>query len=152
MGILLDTGILLRAFVRADPLNEPIRQAFALYRRQHEELLTTFQNVAEFSNVSTRPVSARGGYGIPVAKVTLRIRFIERLCRRLFENERSYEIWRQLIDRYDVTGVAVHDARLVAMMMAHGVDRILTANDRDFRRYEPEGIAIVTPESAIDVS
>jgi predicted nucleic acid-binding protein len=150
MSILLDTGILLRAFVKADPLNATICQAIAQYRRQGEELVTTFQNVAEFSNVSTRPVSARGGYGIPVAKVGLRVRFIERLCRKLFENERSYEIWRQLIDRYDVSGVAVHDARLVAIMQAHGVDRILTANERDFRRYEPEGIVIVTPQSVVD--
>lgn len=148
MSILLDTGILLRAFVKADPLNPSIRQAIVEYRRQREDLVTAFQNVAEFSNVSTRPVSARGGYGIPVAKVALRVRFVERLCRRLFENERSYEIWRHLIDRYDLSGVSVHDARLVAIMQAHGVDRILTTIERDFRRYEPEGIVVVTPQSA----
>jgi predicted nucleic acid-binding protein len=79
----------------------------------------------------------------------LRVRSIERLCNLLFEDERSYEIWRQLIVRHSVTGVAMHDARLVAIMKARGIDRILTVNDRDFRRYEPEGIVIITPQSAI---
>jgi hypothetical protein len=31
--------------------------------------------------------------------------------------------------------VQVHDARLVAAMLAHGVPQILTLNPRDFQRY-----------------
>jgi predicted nucleic acid-binding protein len=34
-----------------------------------------------------------------------------------------------------VSGVQVHDARLVAAMRVHGVKRILTFNERDFARY-----------------
>jgi predicted nucleic acid-binding protein len=34
-----------------------------------------------------------------------------------------------------VSGVQVHDARLVAAMRVHGVKSILTFNDRDFTRY-----------------
>lgn len=34
-----------------------------------------------------------------------------------------------------VSGVQVHDARLVAAMRVHGVKRILTFNDKDFVRY-----------------
>jgi hypothetical protein len=41
----------------------------------------------------------------------------------------------------------VHDARLAAMMLAWQVDSILTLNDRDFRRYEPEGIQVMNPEA-----
>jgi hypothetical protein len=32
-------------------------------------------------------------------------------------------------------GVNVHDARLVAAMIAHGVTHVLTANVKDFARY-----------------
>ena len=146
MAVLVDTGILLRAFVKVDPHNDSIRKTLAQLRRQGEDLVTTFQNVAEFTNVSTRPVSARGGYGVSPVKVSLRRGFIERLCRRLFESERSCDVWRQLIDRYQVTGVAVHDARLVAMMLDHNISQILTLNGSDFRRYEPEGIVTVAPD------
>ena len=34
-----------------------------------------------------------------------------------------------------VSGVQVHDARLVAAMHVHAVTHLLTLNDRDFTRY-----------------
>jgi hypothetical protein len=34
-----------------------------------------------------------------------------------------------------VSGAQVHDARLVAAMLAHGISHLLTLNDRDFTRY-----------------
>jgi predicted nucleic acid-binding protein len=145
MPALVDTGILLRVFVKADPHCGPIRATLRQLRRQNEELVATFQNVAEFFNVSTRPYSARGGYGHSVGVVQTRVNFIERLCRRLSEDDQSYLRWKYLVSKYNLTGVAVHDARLVAIMLTHGVMSVLTINDRDFRRYEPEGISILTP-------
>ena len=145
MAVLVDTGILLRAFVRAEPQNASIRRSFRELRGRDEEFVTAIQNIAEFSNVSTRPTSARGGYGFPVPKVVLRIRFIERLCRRLYESVDSYEIWRQLVVKHEITGVSVHDARLVSIMLANGVGKILTFNERDFRRFETDGITILSP-------
>ncbi len=34
-------------------------------------------------------------------------------------------------------GRQVHDANIVATMLAHGETRLLTANRSDFRRFEP---------------
>jgi hypothetical protein len=81
--------------------------------------------------------------------IEARVGFIERLCRRLFENERAYQHWKRIILKYNVMGVAVHDARLVAVMLAHGIQRVLTVNDRDFRRHEIEGIVVVTPQGLL---
>jgi predicted nucleic acid-binding protein len=145
MAVLVDTGILLRAFVKADPNCGAIRTALLDLRRRNEELVVTFQNVAEFVNVSTRPVSARGGYGQHVQKVLARVSFVERICTQLGEDESTYQVWKNLIARHELTGVAVHDARLVATMLTHGIASVLTMNDRDFRRYESEGIRILTP-------
>jgi predicted nucleic acid-binding protein len=149
MPVLVDTGILLRAFVPADPNCAPIREALMRLRRQNEQLVTSFQNIAEFVNVSTRPVSARGGYGLPLKIVEARVAFIERLGRRLPEIEATYQRWKGLLSKYGVTGVGVHDARLVALMLSHGVQQVITFNDRDFRRYEPEGIKVLTPQSIL---
>ena len=149
MPTLLDTGILLRVFAQIDPLYRETRQALLKLRREGEELLTSFQNVAEFVNVSTRPASARGGYGLSLELVDKRVRFVERVCHVVTENPPSYNRWRELVARYGVSGLAVHDARLVAIMLAHGVHRLLTLNDRDFRRYEPEGIVVVTPQALL---
>jgi len=40
-----------------------------------------------------------------------------------------------LVLTYQVRGAKVHDARLVAAMLAHGLTHILTFNNRDFARY-----------------
>ena len=50
-----------------------------------------------------------------------------------------------LVVTYDVSGVQVHDARLVALMIVHGVTHVLTFNTRDFARYAGEGIVAVDP-------
>jgi predicted nucleic acid-binding protein len=44
-----------------------------------------------------------------------------------------------------VSGVQVHDARLVAAMKTHGVTHILTFNVVDFQRYADEEIIAVDP-------
>jgi predicted nucleic acid-binding protein len=41
-----------------------------------------------------------------------------------------------------VLGTQLYDARLVAAMLAHGIDRILTFNVADFSRY---GVAVLHP-------
>jgi predicted nucleic acid-binding protein len=55
--------------------------------------------------------------------------------------------WRRLLVTYAVSGVQVHDARLVATMHVHGIKHILTFNGKDFARYtdieavRPRGIS-----------
>lgn len=48
---------------------------------------------------------------------------------------------------YGVSGVQVHDARLVAALLANGLTHILTFNASDFARYAPTGIVGVEPSS-----
>lgn len=46
---------------------------------------------------------------------------------------------------FAVSGVQVHDARLVAAMQAHNITHILTFNTSDFTRYASLGIVPVDP-------
>jgi|SRR3990172_7194277 len=149
MPTLIDTGILLRGFARTDSQYRDIRRALLKLRRQGEEFLTSFQNIAEFTNVSTRPTSSRGGYGLSVEMTDKRVQFIETACRVVTETPSSYARWRDLVIRHRVSGVAVHDARLIAVMLVHGAQKLFTLNEGDFRRYEPEGIVVVTPQSLV---
>ncbi len=43
--------------------------------------------------------------------------------------------WLMLVETHDVKGKNVHDARLVAVMMVHGITHLLTFNTDDFRRF-----------------
>jgi predicted nucleic acid-binding protein len=79
MDVLVDTGVLLRAFDRSLPEQRTIVRAFRKLWSVDHDLVTTSQNIAEFWNVATRPVQARGGFGLSVAVVDARVKLIERL-------------------------------------------------------------------------
>ena len=114
MRVLVDTGILLRAFNRSAPEQRVIFRALRKLWSENHELVTTSQNIAEFWNVSTRPAVARGGYGLSVQETERRVQLLEQLFRVLPDTPGIYPIWRQLVVRHAVLGVQVHDAKLVA--------------------------------------
>lgn len=51
--------------------------------------------------------------------------------------------WLHLVSTYRVIGRRVHDARIVAAMIVHGVTHLLTFNRDDFRQFPM--IVVVTP-------
>lgn len=147
MLCLLDTGILLRFVDQQDPLHSKVKDSVRTLRNRGTGLVTTTQNVAEFWNVATRPV-ANNGLGLPVSNVINLIeQVIDPLGRRINETEQAYIELKRLGKAYGFGGKQVHDARLVAMMLAGKVGSILTLNTRDFQRYQSEGIVVLTPEN-----
>jgi len=63
----------------------------------------------------------------------------------LLRDERQvFRFWRELVSQRDVRGKHAHDARLVAAMLRHGVEAILTFNVSDFRNFP--GIRAYSPE------
>ena len=137
---LVDTGILLRISRPADPNQAIVDAALATLAQASAELVYTHQNIAEFWNVCTRPLE-RNGIGLSVAKTVKEVQVIERTMRLLPDSEAVYREWRRLVETHAVSGAKVHDARLVASMVVHGVTHLLTLNPGDFARY-PEITAI----------
>jgi predicted nucleic acid-binding protein len=147
MAHLVDTGVLLRLLDRNDPQHSRIRQALRVFKGRGEKLVTSPQNIAEFWNVSTRPSTARGGYGLSCTETAQRTRILERLFTMVYETPAAYLQWRQLVVARGVMGVQVHDARLVALMQVHGIKHILTLNPADFSRYSD--LVVATPDQVI---
>ena len=141
---LADTNILLRFLLRNDPAYPSIRNAVRTLKTRGEQIVTTPQNIAEFWNVCTRPVTVRGGLGLSVEATEMRLRLLERHFPVLPDSPFVYERWKTLVLVHKVIGVNVHDARLAAAMLVHGVTHILTANVRDFVRYP--GVTAVRPD------
>ncbi|HEY4313825.1 MAG TPA: type II toxin-antitoxin system VapC family toxin [Pirellulales bacterium] len=142
MACLLDTGILLRAFDARNPQCRGIRQALRKLLSRQERLTVALQNIAEFWNVSTRPVESNG-FGLATDRIGQRLKLLESGCEVLTESDESYRIWKGLLAAHSISGVAVHDARLVSVMLANGISTIVTLNVKDFRRYS--GISAVVP-------
>ena len=143
MRILADSGILLRLFEPGDPRTDAVLRTLATLRGRGDTLVTAAQNVAEFWNVSTRPSTARGGFGLSLSDTVLRLEDVERGFTLLPELPTTYPIWRNLIVAHAVLGKQVHDARLAALMLSHGVTHLVTLNGRDFTRYP--GLTVIDP-------
>ena len=144
MIYLVDTNILFRFSRHEDPRYQIAREVAHKLQVNGHQLQTTLQNFAKFWNVSTRSANQNGFGRTPVETDDL-LQDLEEAFPLLLDSSNVYPVWRQLIVKYDVSGVQVHDARLVATMLVHDVKHILTFNTQDFVRYAPEGIVAVDP-------
>jgi predicted nucleic acid-binding protein len=142
MAYLADTNILLRLLHRGDPDHSVVRSSLRTLQRGGEQVCYAAQNLVEFWRVCTRPISANG-FGLSVAETDRRAKVIERLFTLLPDRAEIHVEWRRLVVSCSVSGVQVHDARLVAAMYAHGLQNLLTLNVADFDRYP--GIVAVHP-------
>ena len=143
---LTDTNILLRLNTSNDPDFTVIRGAVRSLTARGFRFCYMPQNIIEFWNACTRP-SRQNGYGLSIVDTQRRIREIEEAFTLLPDNEQIYPQWRRLVETHSVVGAQVHDARLVAAMLVHGVASILTLNKRDFVRYP--GIAVEHPRDVV---
>ncbi len=139
---LVDTNVLLRL---TQTVEEMPRQHLAIedLLDHGNRLFTTFQNVAEFWNVSTRPL-LQNGRGLAAGEVRKKVSLIELEFEILTEDRNTYHRWLDLLVQFKVSGRQVHDARLVAHMLEHNIPYLLTSNIKDFDRY-PQ-IQLLDPE------
>lgn len=144
MKYLVDTNLLVRISNNQDPQH---LTAMAAIEHLHAANATVFlvpQVVYEFWVVATRPLSGNG-LGESPAKVDAILR---KWCSlfTLRKNETGvYARWRDLVRKYSISGKTAHDARLVAAMLRHKIDRLLTFNESDFKRFSE--ITVVKPQS-----
>lgn len=150
MRYLLDTNILLRISQPHDPAYPAITGSLAhLQQQPNTEFCFFLQNLSEFWNACTRPVENKG-YGFSIADTDKRARAIEGFCIYLPDTPQVYAEWRRLVVAHSVKGIQVHDAKLAAGMLAHGITHILTNNKRDFGRYS--GITAITPDEVMETA
>lgn len=145
---LVDSNILLRMFRPEDNSYQPIQKSIEVLLGRQAELLVATQNMLEFWSVATRPIAANGfGFGAEqAAKLLTRILGFFQLAPSSLAD---FLIWRRLVKDFRVAGTQVHDAHLCATMIANDMSFILTLNDRDFRRFEPEGVLAVHPRALL---
>lgn len=144
MIYLVDTNVLLRFSRHEDPRYQIVQDAVHKLGTEGQQLRTTSQNFAEFWNVATRPTD-QNGFGYTLFETEQLLLGLEKFFALLPDSPEVYPVWRRLVVDYNVSGVQVHDARLVASMIFHDITHILTFNVTDFDRYAPEGIVAIDP-------
>ncbi len=123
-----------------------MRQCTDLLWEQGADLFYTSQNLAEFWNVCTRPAD-RNGFGFSISEADERAGLIEAKLNFAPDSEATHREWRRIVVADGVSGVQVHDARLVAAMHVHRIENILTLNTKDFRRFSD--ILVIAPQDVL---
>lgn len=143
MSVLVDTNVLLRRTQPTHPQHEVAVESVARLLASGEPLHFTLQNISEFWNAITRP-AANNGLGFSISAAAAEVEKIEEVLILLPDTPMIYPEWKRLVLQHGVVGSKVHDARLVAVMRAHRVRRVLTFNVSDFARY---GVDVLHPAS-----
>jgi len=134
--IAVDTNVLVGSIQTFDPaLRAAARRAVKSLYRQSEQLLCFPQNLVEFWNASTRPANANG-LGLSPEQAARYVDRFQTLLRLFPGTAEIFPTWRKLVLQHRVSGIHVHDARIVAAMTVHQVSKILTFDLVDFKRYE----------------
>jgi len=144
MDLLADTNILLRSIDQTHPMHLDAATALGNIFLTGSRVCVTPQNIIEFWNVCTRP-AVRNGLGLSPSEADREAARIEGLLTLLPDVPAIYPEWRRLVVAHSVSGVQVHDERIVAAMNVYGITDLLTCNVPDFNRYP--GIHVVHPNS-----
>src|SRR5438876_928842 len=115
-------------------------------RQQGEVLHTTPQNYIEFWSSATRPVAANG-LDLTPPQASRLVQRVRPLFPLLPDTGLIFDEWLRVVTAAGVSGRQVHDARLVAVMLVHGINHLLTFKVGDFTRYQNMGIVAVHPAS-----
>lgn len=142
MNYLVDTNILLRSIDTKHEMFSIAIHAVEKLFNQDKQIFITSQNLIEFWNVYTRP-KEKNGFGCTTEEAKIEIDRLKDIFILLPDIKETYIEWERLVTTYKVKGVNVHDAKLVASMLANNLQKILTFNTDDFKRYKE--ITVVHP-------
>jgi predicted nucleic acid-binding protein len=130
----LDTNVLLAATDEAREEHEQAVAAINLWPGSGLVLYTSGQILREYLAVATRPLD-QNGLGMAQPDAVANVRALRARLNLLVENTKVSDRLLDLLDTVQCTGKQVHDANVVAVMLVHGINTIVTMNVDDFARF-----------------
>jgi predicted nucleic acid-binding protein len=140
--LFVDTNILVYATRRSSSFHQVSREALLRARQDGLWLCLSRQVLREYLAVVTRPQP--GVVPFTMAKALARAELFARAMAVLEDGPAVMQELLGLCRTIPLGGRQVHDANIVATMLAHGETRLLTCNGKDFVRFAPH-IEIVAP-------
>jgi predicted nucleic acid-binding protein len=129
----LDTNVLLRATIEGFPLHKEAKQLVYLQREADNELWISRQVIREYVAQVTRPQVMLQ----PLA-ITDVVKRVETFGKLFLIADETADVTAQLLalmKEFPTGGKQVHDANIVATMLAYGIDTLLTQNVEDMKRF-----------------
>lgn len=138
--VFIDTNVLVFASQAArngasSPVHEAAVRALRSFQSAGTSLWLSRQILREYLVVVTRvqPV----GSILPVAQAIADVRRFAQLFEIAEDSSTATAKLLELLQHIPTAGKQIHDANIVATMLANGIRRLLTFNLADFRRFEP---------------
>jgi predicted nucleic acid-binding protein len=131
---MLDTNILLTATNESRAGHEQALDVINGWPAQGTTLYTSGQIIREYLSVATRP-AALNGLGLTVPDALDNARAFRSRMLFLAEDAKVADRLAELLEESKSSGKQVHDANVVATMLVHGVDLVVTLNTGDFARF-----------------
>ena len=138
----VDTNVLVYASQKQSKFHTQAVTHLDQARQAGQTLWISRQVLREYLSVVTRPQSGQALLPMPLA-----ISDVQTFERTFNVAEDTPDIFRRLTEllaQVPTGGKQVHDANLVATMLAHVITRLLTFNSSDLRRFSPL-VEIVAP-------
>lgn len=146
MKYLVDTNILLRLVQKNSPMHLDTQRAILKLKKPGNFLCIIPQNIIEFWAVATRPID-KNGLGLSITQAEEESAKLKKIFILELDTPQIFTEWESLVIQYQVMVKQVHDARLVAAMLADNITHLLTFNVDDFKRFSD--IVVVDPRSIV---
>jgi len=136
MNILLDTSVLVAAMVETHSAHETAFQCLRRMKNGEENGFAAAHSLAESFSVLTRlPVEPRIS---PAIALELIQNNVIDICTIVPLTAEDYKAVISHLSKRGLSGGVTYDALIVHAGIKAGVDRIITLNQKDFRRVYPE--------------
>lgn len=129
----VDTNVLLRAMMPQMVLHAETEALVQKMWEDEVELWISRQVIREYLVQATHPNTLDSP--LTIEQVMRQMETIQSLFRVADETEQVTAHLFSLLERYPTRGKQVHDANVVATMLAYNIDRLLTLNMDDFQRF-----------------
>ena len=132
--VMLDTNVLLAATDKGRGEHRNAMTVLNDWPGLGATLYASGQILREYLAVATRPVE-QNGLGLSASDAVANARVIRDRIRFLAEDSRVSDQLLTLTHDVSCGGKQVHDANVVATMLVHGVEALVTSNVADFRGF-----------------
>ena len=122
--LLLDTNVLVYSI---DEDSKYFNKAHNIFSDQYE-LYTTSKNLSEFLSVITRipnPLSLKDALQV--------IEDFSNSMIILYPDAESFSVFKELLQKYQPTGLKIHDYEILSICLANQINTIATFNEKDFK-------------------
>jgi len=124
--ILLDTNVLIYSIDEDSKYFEKAHRIFS----EELELYTTSKNLSEFLSVVTRIPQNR----LSIKDALLVLEDFINVMTILYPNEESIIQFKKILEKYEPSGLQIHDYEILSIALSNQITTIATFNEKDFRK------------------